>query len=251
MEYPDTVTQQPSSDTFGMGLKGNPDNLPGLQMLSHVKEMKVKQRHPGCLELLGCWEYKNKYDVMDMDGSKIFYLEEESDCLCRMCCANARALQASFQDLAGNELLRFDRPLRCQGACCGGCYPNWTQVLTVYHQDQELGKIREVPICCWSRKHLEVWDKNEQKIYDISGPICPISCGGDVAFPIENAGGIAVGEIAKQWRGFCAEALTDTDTFRIEFPDNIDVTQKALLVGATMLVDYMFFEKKDNDNGGS
>ena len=45
-----------------------------------------------------------------------------------------------------------------------------------------------------------------------------------------------MGEITKKWRGWCAETLTDTDTFKIDFPDNIDVTTKALLMGATMLV---------------
>ena len=59
-----------------------------------------------------------------------------------------------------------------------------------------------------------------------------------------------VGEIAKKWRGWLAEGLTDTDTFKIEFPDNIDVTTKALLMGATMLVDYMYFEKKNDNNSG-
>ena len=58
-----------------------------------------------------------------------------------------------------------------------------------------------------------------------------------------------MGEIAKKWRGWCAESLTDTDTFKIEFPDNIDVTTKALLMGATMLVvrfflvNYLFRKK--------
>ena len=45
-----------------------------------------------------------------------------------------------------------------------------------------------------------------------------------------------MGEIKKKWRGWCAESFTDTDTFKIEFPDNIDVATKALLMGATMLV---------------
>ena len=149
-----------------------------------------------------CWEYQNKYDVFDQQGGNIFFLKEESGCLDRCCCANARALEVSFQDLQGNELLRFDRPLRCMEMPCDCCYPNYTQVcisfdvmefqfihisvkqlLEIYHQDRLLGKIREVPQCC-ARKHLEVFDQKDQKIFDISGPCCPISCGGDVNFPV-------------------------------------------------------------------
>ena len=60
-------------------------------------------------------------------------------------------------------------------------------------------------------------------------------------FQIENAGGIQVGEITKKWRGCCAESFTDTDTFKIDFPDNADVTTKAILMGATMLVVSLHF----------
>jgi len=240
------ITDQPGG--FTMPNK-NPDNLAGLEVLGQMSELMIKQRHPGCLELMECWEYQNKYDVFDQQGGNIFFLKEESGCLDRCCCANARALEVSFQDLQGNELLRFDRPLRCMEMPCDCCYPNYTQLLEIYHQDRLLGKIREVPQCC-ARKHLEVFDQKDQKIFDISGPCCPISCGGDVNFPIENSGGISVGEISKKWRGLCAESFTDTDTFKIDFPVGADVTTKAILMGATMLVDYMFFERKNDNNSG-
>ncbi len=135
--------------------------------------------------VLECWEYVNKYDVWDENGTQVFFLKEESDCCARMCCANARPLQVSFQDMHGEELLRFDRPLRCMECPCSGCYPNWTQELSVIHQGQSLGVIREVPVCC-TRKHLEVWSKNQEKIYDITGPCCPIGCGSDVSFPVSK-----------------------------------------------------------------
>ena len=50
-----------------------------------------------------------------------------------------------------------------------------------------------------------------------------------------------MGEITKKWRGCCAESFTDTDTFKIDFPDNADVTTKAILMGATMLVVSLHF----------
>ena len=45
-----------------------------------------------------------------------------------------------------------------------------------------------------------------------------------------------MGEISKKWRGWCAESFTDSDNFKIEFPTGADVTTKAILMGATMLV---------------
>ena len=48
--------------------------------------------------------------------------------------------------------------------------------------------------------------------------------------------GETVGEIAKKWRGCCSEAFTDTDNFKVDFPQGADVNTKAILLGATMLV---------------
>ena len=38
------------------------------------------------------------------------------------------------------------------------------------------------------------------------------------------------------WRGALVEALTDMDTYKIEFPENSDVNTKVLLMGAAMLM---------------
>ena len=60
-----------------------------------------------------------------------------------------------------------------------------------------------------------------------------------------------VGKISKQWSGFLKEAFTDADIFGINFPIDLDVRMKAVLLGACMLIDFNFFEKTNNkDNDG-
>ena len=83
-------------------------------------------------EVLNCWEYQNKYKVIDENGDQLYFLKEESSCCSRWCCGQARALSVSFQDNQGNEILRFERPLRCLGCCSDCCYPNLTQVIPTY-----------------------------------------------------------------------------------------------------------------------
>ena len=56
-----------------------------------------------------------------------------------------------------------------------------------------------------------------------------------------------VGEISKQWSGFMKEAVTDADIFGINFPIDLDVKMKAVLLGACMLIDFNFFEKTNNN----
>ena len=76
-------------------------------------------------------------------------------------------------------------------------------------------------------------------------PECTIcSCGQDIEFRVYLADGATeIGKISKQWAGFFNEAFTDCDIFGINFPKDLEVTKKALLLGATFLIDYNFFEK--------
>lgn len=48
--------------------------------------------------------------------------------------------------------------------------------------------------------------------------------------------GNSVGRISKQWTGFIKETLTDTDNFGINFPMDLDVRMKAVLLGACFLI---------------
>ena len=60
-------------------------------------------------------------------------------------------------------------------------------------------------------------------------------------------GSTEVGKISKQWTGLLREAFTDADNFGISFPVDLDVRMKATLIGALFLIDFMFFEKKQNE----
>ncbi|XP_078003358.1 phospholipid scramblase 1 isoform X3 [Phascolarctos cinereus] len=55
-----------------------------------------------------------------------------------------------------------------------------------------------------------------------------------------------VGKITKQWTGIIKETFTDADNFAIQFPLDLDVKMKAVMLGACFLIDFMFFE-----HGGS
>ena len=64
-----------------------------------------------------------------------------------------------------------------------------------------------------------------------------------VPFNIKNKNGDEVGKIVKKWGGIGMEALSDLDTFVVNFPNDSSAQQRALLLGATFLLDINFFEK--------
>jgi len=54
--------------------------------------------------------------------------------------------------------------------------------------------------------------------------------------------GETVGSIEQFSRGLCTDVMTDTTSFSIQFPRGTDVKEKALLIGATILMVQLFFD---------
>lgn len=49
-----------------------------------------------------------------------------------------------------------------------------------------------------------------------------------------------VGKISKQWTGLVRELFTDVDNFGIQFPLDLDVKMKAVMLGACFLIVSLF-----------
>ena len=49
-------------------------------------------------------------------------------------------------------------------------------------------------------------------------------------------GSANVGQVSKKYGGFMKEAFTDADTFGVNFPMDLDVRVKAVLLAATFLI---------------
>lgn len=45
-----------------------------------------------------------------------------------------------------------------------------------------------------------------------------------------------IGKISKQWTGLLREAFSDSDNFGIQFPLDLDVRMKAVMIGACFLI---------------
>jgi len=237
------ITSQPTNQ-FGFGGDNKCEgHVNGLHMLSNVSEVKFKQQRPKCLELFGCWEYNNKYNVLGQSGETLLSAKEQSECIQRAFCANARAFSMPLMNpQTGEEVIRFERPLKLCSCCFPCCYPSQMQVLYVYEGSRYLGKAIQYPTCFLP--HIEVWDEKDNKLYDVNGP-CLVCCS-DTEYPISDSGGNEVGAITWLWNGCAKQAFTDSDSFGVRFPSGANLQQRALTLGATMLLDFIYFEKQDN-----
>ncbi|XP_012215142.1 phospholipid scramblase 1 isoform X2 [Linepithema humile] len=212
---------------------------PGLESLINLDYLFVDQK----IELLQAftgWETKNKYAVTDNRGEMVYYVAEESDICSRLCLGKYRSCEFSVYDRNQQEILRMVRPFRFDSCCC----PCYLQVLEVYSGNTLLGSITQE----WSlwRPIFNIRDASGQPVLKIKGPLIRFCI--EVVFKITSMDEKhRVGIIQKQWSGFTREFFTVSDKFGINFPRDLDVKIKAVLLGACLLIDFMFFEQNSTN----
>ncbi|XP_007441706.1 phospholipid scramblase 3 [Python bivittatus] len=211
---------------------------PGLEYLTQVDQILIHQKVELVEAFIG-FEGNNKYEVRNSLGQHIFHAEEQNDCCTRNCCGSLRRFSMRLDDPTGREVIRLVRPLKCVSCwfpCClqemeVQCPPGTTigYVVQTWHPFTPRFSIQNV---------------EKETVLRVLGPCFACSCGGDVSFEVKTRDeSRGVGRISKQWSGLIKEIFTDTDNFGIQFPMDLDVKVKAVLLGACFLIDFMFFEK--------
>ncbi|XP_051780854.1 phospholipid scramblase 3b isoform X2 [Erpetoichthys calabaricus] len=216
---------------------------PGLEYLTQIDQVLVHQKIE-LLEALIGFETNNQYEIKNSMGQMIFHAQEKNDCCTRNCCGSLRHFNIKITDNFGHEVIHLIRPFKCASCWCPCCLqelevqspPGTTIGFVIQNWHPFLPK-------------FSIQNASKETVMKVVGPCMACNCCGDVNFevktPDENA---AIGRISKQWSGLVKEMLTDTDNFGIQFPMDLDVKIKAVLLGACFLIDFMFFEKVGEAN---
>lgn len=213
---------------------------PGLEYLAMVDQILVHQKVE-LLEAFTGFETQNKYTIKNSMGQKIFTAKESSDCCSRMFCGPLRSFDMKIKDNSENEVIHLVRPLACNSCC----FPCCLQEMEVFSPPGHLiGSVHQNWSLC--KPKFSVKDASGETVLQIEGPFCTFSMCGDVKFRVLSLEGQKIGKISKQWSGLTREAFTDADMFGINFPMDLDAKMKAVLIGACLLIDFMFFEKSNN-----
>ncbi|XP_023609536.1 phospholipid scramblase 2-like [Myotis lucifugus] len=213
------------------------DCPPGLEYLSQVDEILIHQQID-LLEVIIHIETNNKYEIKNSLGQKIYFVTEDNNCCTRNTCGAHRPFTMRILDLMGREVITLERPLRCGYCCCPCCL----QEIKIYAPPgTPIGYVIQT-------KHpyvpkFTIQNENKKDILRIIGPFFACKCCGDVDFEIKSLNEEnVIGKISKKWTGFVREACTDYSDFDIQFPLDLDVKMKAVMLGACFLIDFMFFE---------
>lgn len=224
---------------------------PGLEYLTQVDQILVHQQIE-LLEAFTGWETCNKYQIKNSLGQQVYFAAEESDTCMRQCCGPQRGFTIHINDNANQEVMRVNRTFKCCAGCncCAfsGCCQCEIEVEAPV--GQPAGYIRQT--CSFLAPKFEVMDCQQQVVLEIEGPACICQgpcCTWDQEFVVRSpGGGPEVGKISKQWSGLVKEYFTQADNFGISFPMDLDVKMKSTLMGAVFLIDFMYFEQKQNNN---
>ncbi|XP_029472245.1 phospholipid scramblase 1-like [Rhinatrema bivittatum] len=210
---------------------------PGLEYLTQIDQILVHQQ-TDLLEVVFGIEANNKYEIKNSLGQRVYFALEENDFCTRNCCGPARPFIITIVDNMNREVIKLFRPFRCSS-----CY------FPCYLQKMEVQSPPGVPVGYviqnWHPCLPMFTIQNEKKedVLKITGPFIICDCGADIDFEVKTLDeSLVVGRISKQWSGIIKEVFTDADNFGIQFPLDLDVKIKAVMLGACFLIDFMFFE---------
>ncbi|KAJ9599505.1 hypothetical protein L9F63_010037, partial [Diploptera punctata] len=193
------------------------------------------------LQMLTGIETANQYIVQNAMGQTIYSAAEDSGFCMRNLCGYLRSFEMLIVDNYGTQVMEMHRPLKCQ-------FPCGLQRLDVMAPPGTLIGFVEQKWHIAPRYRIK--NSIGDEIFFLKGPLCTCNlCCGDVEFNVFSSRDKSqVGRIAKKWGGLGRELFTDADIFGIEFPLDLDVNMKAVLLGACFLIDFMYFEDNADRN---
>uniref|UniRef100_A0A4W2EYY7 Phospholipid scramblase n=1 Tax=Bos indicus x Bos taurus TaxID=30522 RepID=A0A4W2EYY7_BOBOX len=154
----------------------------------------------------------------------IIYFATEDTALCtRLCYGSYRPFTMRIHDLKGQEVITLKRPLRCSSCC----FPCCLQEIEIYAPSGiPIGYVTQTWHPCLPKFILQ--NENKKDILRIIGPYFVCNFCGNIEYKIKSLDGKnVVGKISKH-------------SFGIQFPADIDVKMKAVILGMCFLLVSLF-----------
>ncbi|XP_036410118.1 phospholipid scramblase 2-like [Megalops cyprinoides] len=200
---------------------------PGLEYLTVMDVLLIHKKENLAAAVFGCATEK-KYKIKNGLGQQFLYAEEENDCCNLQCCGSSRSFLIRVSDNLGQQIMTLTRPLNCDACCFPGCL-----------QELEVQSPPGIPIGYviqdWHPYLPKFTVQNERKepVLKIVGPFWYLKCCTDVNFKVATLNETeVVGRITSRW---------SDDALLITFPLDLDVKIKAVMLGASILIDFMNF----------
>lgn len=209
----------------------------GLEYLTYIDKLICEQLAE-VLEVVTGFETNNKYKIKNSLGQNIYFAEEDIDTF-NAFCGPGREFNMKILDRANNEVIHLYRPLRCPSVPCCRCFASCLHEIEVQAPPgTTIGYVIQTYSLCAAK--FDICDERKNPRFKIENKF--EDARNSYILALDDA---EVGKITKQWRRFSKE---DADTFSIAFSIDLDVKDKATIIGAAMLIDFMFYEGNHRDH---
>eukprot|EP00330_Aristerostoma_sp_ATCC50986_P005615 CAMPEP_0114594274 /NCGR_PEP_ID=MMETSP0125-20121206/15903_1 /TAXON_ID=485358 ORGANISM="Aristerostoma sp., Strain ATCC 50986" /NCGR_SAMPLE_ID=MMETSP0125 /ASSEMBLY_ACC=CAM_ASM_000245 /LENGTH=222 /DNA_ID=CAMNT_0001794359 /DNA_START=265 /DNA_END=933 /DNA_ORIENTATION=- len=213
--------------------------------------------------MTGC-DFENKYYIYQNDeegdkkGHKLMRAKEKSGWCARNCmhpdCKPFKVIiehEGGPRD--GDNILELNREFRC--TCCCFNRPEMDVNYVENGANEYVGKVTQPWYCC--DKGLMIWTAKAKMFMkseliaansDFSAK-CPARVAKLSISDMKKPGGESVGIVQKRTAGCVQSAITTADNFSANFPDDATPQTRALIMSSILLMDFAYFEEKqDNRN---
>ncbi|KAF6202727.1 hypothetical protein GE061_003129 [Apolygus lucorum] len=197
----------------------------GLEYLTELDRLQVIQKRRQCGD---CSSAGSRFTVKNIYNEKVYFAEEEFSCDCQ------NSWNVTVVDSYGIPSIHMYRPMVCSCQC---------QPIDVEVHSPPGNLIGSI-------SHELAWFSSKFKLKNAAGdimlyinvPFARGRIGGDVEFKLLGSDEQSViGKISKQWTGWFSFA---TDRYGVSFPLDLDVSMKAVVLAASLLIDYTYYDHR-------
>jgi len=225
---------------------------PGLEYMTQIDSFHVEQIK-SMVEAFTGWDKNNKYAIKNAAGQQCYFAAEDTDPWMRVCCGNQRGFKINVLDNFNQVVMVISREFKCCSGCCwcAGCCDHCAFELTIEAPaGHVIGYVKQTG-SFW-KAHYDILNELHEPILKIIGPACICDgpcCPCDNKFKLLTLDETSeIGSVKKIYAGFATEMFTMADRFTIDFPKDLSVNAKATLLGALFLIDFMYFQRKNQDS---
>eukprot|EP00128_Syssomonas_multiformis_P017206 Colp12_sorted_trinity150504_noHs@9021 len=222
---------------------------PGLEYLLGVDHIFVHQLIE-LLEAFTGFETNSKFQIKNREGQQVFFAAEDTDCCTRQCCGSARPFVINVLGNNMQPVMRAKRGFRFSSPYCPFILPLNFCFLQKMEVEAPVGNLLgtiEQEYTLWGH-HFLIKLASGETVLKLKAPCCVCDCFNNTIDVTTADGSRVIGSIRKKWNGIVQEVFTNADSFGVNFPMDLDVRAKAMLVAAVFLIDFMFFEDNANNN---
>ncbi|CAL8104473.1 unnamed protein product [Orchesella dallaii] len=225
-----------------------PPVSPGLEFLINTNGLIIEQQIEWGEVMLGV-NFNNRYHIVDYERRRLYFAAENSDAVNIYFMGRCRPWNIIVLDLAGNAVMQGRRSSSC---CFYGLCDN--SVIVTSAEGLVLGSISQNTTCC--NASFNIHDSDGNIVLLLDGPQCSILCPSgatcfEAEFPIVTVQGEdEIGRITKKFSGFVREMRTQADTFCVDYPPDLHVNIKAVLIYGAFMIDFIYYENESIQSRG-